>query len=105
MRENSPRSDAKACGSLYFTIHLLLEVVSFYILTTYVSAGAAWFLALFYDFFASIGIPMQLGELGVKAETIDEMADHILENDSTNEPWMFAPLDKAALLRILNASM
>lgn len=60
---------------------------------------------LFYDFFASIGIPMQLGELGVKAETIDEMADHILEYDSTNEPWMFAPLDKAALIRILEASM
>lgn len=60
---------------------------------------------LFYDFFASIGIPMQLGALGVKAETIDEMADHILEYDSTNEPWMFAPLDKAALIRILEASM
>ena len=59
----------------------------------------------FYDFFASIGIPMHLGELGVKAEAIDEMADHILENDSTNEPWMFAPLDKAALIRILEASM
>ncbi|MBQ1409887.1 MAG: iron-containing alcohol dehydrogenase [Oscillospiraceae bacterium] len=59
----------------------------------------------FYEFFASIGIPMQLGELGVKAETIDEMADHILEYDSTNEPWMFAPLDKAALIRILEASM
>lgn len=59
----------------------------------------------FYDFFASIGIPMHLGELGVKAETIDEMADHILENDSTNEPSMFAPLDKAALIRILEASM
>lgn len=60
---------------------------------------------LFYDFFASIGIPMQLGALGVKAEMIDEMADHILEYDSTNEPWMFAPLDKAALIRILEASM
>lgn len=59
----------------------------------------------FYEFFASIGIPMQLDELGVKAETIDEMADHILEYDSTNEPWMFAPLDKSALIRILEASM
>ena len=59
----------------------------------------------FYNFFESIGIPMHLGELGVKAEKIDEMADHILENDSTNEPWMFAPLDKSALIRILKASM
>ena len=59
----------------------------------------------FYGFFESIGIPMHLAELGVKAEAIDEMADHILINDSTNEPWMFAPLDKAALIRILTASM
>ena len=48
---------------------------------------------------------MHLGELGVKAEAIDEMADHILENDSTNEPWMYAPIGKDALIRILNASM
>ncbi len=59
----------------------------------------------FYNFFEETGIPMHLGELGVKAELIDEMADHILENDSTNEPWMFAPLDKSALIRILTASM
>ena len=59
----------------------------------------------FYAFFASIGIPMHLGELGVKAEAIDEMADHILENDSTNEPWMYAPIGKDALVRILTESM
>ena len=59
----------------------------------------------FYKFFESIGIPMHLSELGVKAEAIDEMADHILENDSTNEPWMYAPIDKDALIRILTASL
>ena len=59
----------------------------------------------FYNFFESIGIPMHLSELGVKADKIEEMADHILENDSTNEPWMFAPLDKSALIRILKESM
>ncbi len=59
----------------------------------------------FYRFFLEAGIPMHLGELGVKAEAIDEMADHILENDNTNEPWMFAPLDKNALVRILTESM
>ena len=59
----------------------------------------------FYDFFESIGIPMHLAELGVKAEAIDEMADHILENDNTNQPWMYAPIGKDALVRILNASM
>lgn len=59
----------------------------------------------FYKFFESIGIPMHLGELGVKADAIEDMADHILENDSTNEPWMFAPLDRDALIRILTESM
>ena len=48
----------------------------------------------FYAFFEEIGIPMHLGELGVKADKIDEMADHILEFDSTNEPWMYAPSTK-----------
>ena len=59
----------------------------------------------FYKFFEETGIPMHLSELGVKKEAIDEMADHILQNDNTNEEWMFAPLDKAALVRILTASM
>ena len=59
----------------------------------------------FYRFFESTGIPMHLGELGVKAEAIDEMADHILEYDSTNEPWMYTPIGKDALVRILTESM
>ena len=59
----------------------------------------------FYAFFESIGIPMHLGELGVKADKIDEMADHILANDSTNELWMYAPIGKDALVRILTESM
>ncbi|MBO4539197.1 MAG: iron-containing alcohol dehydrogenase [Clostridia bacterium] len=59
----------------------------------------------FYAFFEEIGIPMHLSELGVKEEKIEEMADHILKYDFINEPWMYAPTDKAALIRILNASM
>ena len=59
----------------------------------------------FYKFFEETGIPMHLGKLGVTADKIGEMADHILENDNTNEPWMYAPLDRAALIRILTASM
>ena len=59
----------------------------------------------FYTFFESIGIPMHLGELGVKADAIEDMADHILKNDSTNEPWMYAPIGKDALIRILTESM
>lgn len=59
----------------------------------------------FYTFFESIGIPMHLGQLGVKEEKIEEMADHILVNDATDESYMFAPLDKSALIRILKESM
>ena len=59
----------------------------------------------FYAFFESIGIPMHLATLGVDENKIEEMADHILEKDSTCEPWMYVPLDKAALIRILKASM
>jgi hypothetical protein len=59
----------------------------------------------FYTFFESIGIPMHLGELGVKADKIEEMADHILENDNTANEWMYVPLDKDALIRILTESM
>lgn len=59
----------------------------------------------FYKFFESTGIPMHLGKLGVESQKIEEMADHILQNDNTNEPWMFVPLGKDALIRILTASM
>ena len=59
----------------------------------------------FYAFFESIGIPMHLGELGVKADKIEEMADHILENDNTANEWMYVPLDREALIRILTESM
>ena len=59
----------------------------------------------FYKFFEEIGIPMHLSELGVKEEKINEMANHIMEYDSTNEPYMYVPLDKDALIRILKESM
>ena len=59
----------------------------------------------FYAFFEETGIPMHLGELGVKEEKINEMADHILAFDSTNEPWMYAPIGKESLVRILEKSM
>ena len=59
----------------------------------------------FFAFFTSIGIPMHLAELGVTADKIEEMADHILENDDTSAPWMYVPLGKEALVRILKESM
>jgi len=59
----------------------------------------------FYSFFEEIGIPMHLGVLGVTADKIEEMADHILANDSTNEPWMYVPIGKDGLVHILTESM
>ncbi len=59
----------------------------------------------FYTFFESTGIPMHLAALGVKEDKIEEMTDHILKHDYVNEPWMFAPTDRDALIRILKASM
>lgn len=59
----------------------------------------------FYAFFEETGIPMHLGALGVTADKIEEMADHILANDDTSQAWAYVPLDKAALIRILKASM
>ncbi len=59
----------------------------------------------FYNFFESIGIPMHLAPLGVREEKIEEMADHILEFDSTDNPYMYVSLNKDALIRILKESM
>lgn len=59
----------------------------------------------FYKFFEEIGIPMHLAPLGVKEDKIEEMADHILKYDSTDEEYMYVRLDKAALIRILKESM
>lgn len=59
----------------------------------------------FYKFFESIGIPMHLKELGVDENKIDEMADHILEFDSTYGPFMYVSLDKPAVRHILKESM
>ena len=59
----------------------------------------------FYDFFKSIGISMHLKDLNVKENKIEEMADHILANDSTMTDYMYVKLDKDALVRILKASM
>ena len=48
---------------------------------------------------------MHLAPLGVKEEAIDEMADHILANDNTDNEWMFVRLNKEAIVRILKKSM
>ena len=59
----------------------------------------------FYKFFESIGIPMHLKELNVDENKIDEMVEHILTYDSTEGPYMYVSLDRAAVRRILKESM
>ncbi len=41
-------------GILYFFIHFIIEITSFYIVTTYTSSNLVWVLALLYDFLAFV---------------------------------------------------
>lgn len=41
-------------GILYFFIHFIIEITSFYIITTYTSSNLVWILALLYDFLAFV---------------------------------------------------
>ena len=41
-------------GILYFFIHLIIEITSFYIVTTYTNSNLVWVLALVYDFLAFV---------------------------------------------------
>lgn len=56
------------------------------------------------EFFKSIGLPQTLSELGVTSEHFEDMADHMLSH------WMpvetaIRPIDKAAIIKILNDSL
>lgn len=55
-------------GILYFFIHFIIEITSFYIVTTYTSSNLVWVLALLYDFLAFVpqGIFGYLKDRGVK---------------------------------------
>lgn len=41
-------------GILYFFIHFIIEITSFYIVSSYVDTNLVWILALMYDFFAFV---------------------------------------------------
>ena len=55
-----------------------------------------------YKFFASIGIPMHLREVGIDESRIGEMAHHIAVNEGLDKAWM--PLSEEDLVAILTAS-
>ncbi len=58
-----------------------------------------------YDFFASIGIPMHLREVGIDDSRIDEMAHHIAVNEGLDEDYVYVPLDEQAIAKILRDSL
>lgn len=55
-------------GILYFFIHLIIEITSFYIITTYTNSNMVWMLALIYDLLAFVpqGLFGYLKDRGVR---------------------------------------
>ena len=55
-------------GILYFIIHFIIEITSFYIVSSYIDTNLVWILALMYDFFAFVpqGIVGYLKDKGIK---------------------------------------
>lgn len=55
-------------GILYFIIHFIIEITSFYIVSSYIDTNLVWILALMYDFFAFVpqGIFGYLKDKGIK---------------------------------------
>ena len=56
-----------------------------------------------HDFFASIGIPMTLREVGIDESRIDEMARHVVEGWDLGNAWV--PLTAADVAAIFRASL
>ena len=55
------------------------------------------------DFFASMGIPMHLREVGIDSSRIGEMARHVAENEGLDTAWV--PLSEHDIADILTASL
>ena len=56
-----------------------------------------------HDFFASIGIPMTLREVGIDSSRIDEMARHVVDGWNLTDAWV--PLTAADVAAIFRASL
>ena len=56
-----------------------------------------------YDFFVSIGIPMNLKAVGIDESRIDEMAHHVAVNEGLDKAW--APLTEKDIADIFRASL
>jgi len=57
-----------------------------------------------YDFFKSLGLPMTLGEVGIDASRVAEMAHHIAVNEGLDQD-SFAPLTEKDIAEIITASL
>ena len=55
------------------------------------------------EFFASIGIPMHLQDVGIDGSRIGEMAHHIAVNEGLENAW--APLTEQDITEILTVSL
>ena len=55
-------------GILYFFIHFIIEITSFYIVSLYTNSNIIWIIALLYDFFAFVpqGLFGYLKDKGIK---------------------------------------
>ena len=56
-----------------------------------------------YDFFESINIPMHLRDVGIDESRIDEMAQHVADNEGLENAW--APLLKEDIAKIFTDSL
>lgn len=58
-----------------------------------------------YSFFAEIGLPMHLREVGIDESRLQEMARHVAVNEGLDSPDCFAPLTEEDILHILVDSL
>ena len=93
----------KVVSIIYFILMLVLGIACFFLRYAIKMPGVM--ASVYSIFFIVIAVPMHLATLGVKEEKIEEMANHILEFDSTDNPYMYVSLNKKALIRILKESM
>lgn len=56
-------------------------------------------------FFASLGIPMRLAEVGIDGSRLAEMARHVAANEGLDRPHNYVPLAERDILAIFEASL
>ncbi len=57
------------------------------------------------EFFKAIGLPSKLSEMGITAEHFEDMADHVIKIWFGDLSTAICPIDKSAILEILNNAL